>query len=82
MTLYIPLEGLPMRNVDAWKQAGIVLRRLIQENYSTQEEFALDFGQELRTVNRWINQGINKIDKVQELADFFQVDFLDFFKES
>lgn len=71
-----------MSKVDASKQAGMVLRRLIQENYPSQEEFAYDFGADIRTVSRYINQGINKVNVLQELADFFQIELWDFFKES
>jgi len=69
-----------MSNFDAAKQAGMVLRHLIQTNYSSQEEFAYDFGAEIRTVSRYINQGINKISTIQELADFFGVPFTAFFE--
>jgi transcriptional regulator with XRE-family HTH domain len=62
------------------QKAGLVLKRLIQERYSSQEEFALDYGMELRTVSRYVNQGINKISVVQELADFFALEFEDFFR--
>ena len=62
------------------QKAGLVLKRLIQERYSSQEEFALDYGMELRTVSRYVNQGINKISVVQELADFFASEFEDFFR--
>ena len=62
------------------QNAGLVLKRLIQERYSSQEEFALDYGMELRTVSRYVNQGINKISVVQELADFFALEFEDFFR--
>jgi len=61
--------------------AGRNLRRLIQENYTSQEEFSYDYGMDLRTVSRYINAGINKIDAIQELALFFNVDFMEFFKE-
>jgi len=70
-----------MSKADAPKRAGDVLRRLIQENYPSQEEFALDFGAELRTISRYVNQGINKVTALQELADFFGVALEDFFKE-
>lgn len=69
-----------MRNIDASKKAGQFLRRLIQENYSSQEEFAFDFGAELRTVSRYVNNGINKVNVIQELAEFFNVDVLEFFQ--
>lgn len=62
-------------------RAGEVLKNLINENYSSQEEFAFDFGTDVRTVNRYVNNGINKIDTVQQLAMFFNVDFTYFFKE-
>lgn len=71
-----------MNKVDASKQAGIVLRRLIKENYPSQEEFAYDFGADIRTISRYVNQGINKVNVLQELADFFQIELWDFFKDT
>lgn len=68
-----------MDNMDASIKAGKCLRFLIEQNYSTQEEFALEFGAELRTVNRWINQGISKIDTIQEIAHHFGLTFIGFF---
>lgn len=62
--------------------AGKKLRYLIQENYPSQEEFAFEYGTDIRTVSRYINIGINKVATIQELADFFGISFLDFFKES
>ena len=62
-----------MPNVDAAKYAGTVLRKLIEENYSSQEEFAFDFGTDLRTVSRYVNSGITKIQTLQELSLFFNV---------
>lgn len=61
--------------------AGQNLRRLIKEHNLTQQTFADDFYTDLRNVNRWINNGIKDIDKIQELADYFDVSFFDFFKE-
>jgi hypothetical protein len=59
-----------MNELSPQKTAGQVLRRLIQENYSSQEEFAYDYGTDIRTVSRYINDGINKINIIQELAVF------------
>lgn len=59
--------------------AGKKLKQLIKENYSSQEEFADDYGADIRTISRYANQGINRIDVIQELADFFGVDFTFFF---
>ena len=71
-----------MSKMDASKQAGLVLRRLIQENYPSQEEFAYEFGADIRTISRYVNQGINKVNVLQELADFFQIELWDFFRET
>lgn len=60
--------------------AGARLRQLIKENYSSQEEFAFDYPMDLRTVSRYINNGITKIDTIQELAEFFKVPFIRFFE--
>lgn len=62
------------------RMAGEALRKLIQENYASQEDFAYEYGADLRTVSRYINNGINKVNVIQELADFFGVSFTDFFK--
>lgn len=70
-----------MSDFDATKRAGEVLRKLIQENYASQEEFAYDFGTDIRTVSRYVNNGINKISILQELAVFFHVDIVDFLME-
>lgn len=62
--------------------AGQNLKQLIKENYSTQEDFAYDYGAEIRTISRYVNQGINKIDVIQELAEFFDVPFEYFFRKN
>ena len=68
-----------MSEITIQLQAGRYLKRLIQENYESQEDFAYDFGTDIRTVSRYVNNGINKISTIQELADFFGVHFQDFF---
>ena len=60
--------------------AGKNLRLLIHTYYISQEAFAIDYGADLRTVNRYINEGINKISVIQELAEFFNTDFIFFFQ--
>lgn len=69
-----------MPEYNAAANAGKVLRRLIEENYSSQEEFAYDFNTDIRTVSRYVNQGINKVSTLQELAMHFQIEIYDFFK--
>ena len=59
--------------------AGLKQRMLIQKNYKSQQEFADDYGLDLRVVNRYINQGITKVPTIQELAMFFNIEFIDFF---
>ena len=70
-----------MNDYDATKQAGKKLRQLIHENYATQEEFAIDFGTDVRTVSRYVNSGINKVSVLQELAAFFHISVIDFLKQ-
>ena len=66
-------------NLSPERIAGEKLRKLIQENYSSQEEFAVEYGADVRTINRYINNGINKVSVIQELANFFGITFKDFF---
>lgn len=62
--------------------AGANLKRLIKNSkYKTQEEFAFEFGTDVRTVGRWIRGGINSIATIQQIAAFFGVDALAFFSE-
>lgn len=68
-----------MGNISLQKTAGEVLRRLVQHHYSTQEQFALDFGMDIRTLSRYINNGIGKVPVMQELAEFFNIDAREFF---
>ncbi len=73
------LEGIAMSEITIQQVAGLYLKKLIQENYNSQEDFADDFGTDIRTVSRYVNNGINKLSTIQELADFFEVEFQDFF---
>lgn len=69
-----------MNDFDAVKNAGTVLRRLIEENYPSQEAFADDYGTDIRTVSRYVNNGISKVYVIQELAMFFDIELIEFFK--
>lgn len=56
------------------KTAGANIKQLIKNSqYKTQEEFAYQFGTDVRTVSRWVNQGIDSIDTISQIADFFDV---------
>ena len=62
--------------------AGANLKRLIKNSkYKTQEEFAFEFGTDVRTVGRWVNKGIKNLDTIQQIAEFFDIDVLTLFSE-
>lgn len=67
-----------MSNLSPEKVAGNALRKLIKDNYSSQEDFAWDYGLELRTVSRYVNNGISKLAVVDELATFFGMTWEEF----
>ncbi len=68
-----------MSTFDAAQNAGEVLRQLIRENYATQQDFADEYSMDIRTVNRYINDGSNKVATIQWLAELFNVDIIRFF---
>lgn len=62
--------------------AGINLKRLIRgSKYRTQENFAYEFGAEIRTVSRWLNAGVKNIDTLEEIALFLEVDVFELLKK-
>ena len=62
--------------------AGINLKRLIRSSqYKTKENFAYEFGAEIRTVSRWLNAGDKNIDTLEEIADFLEVDVFELLKK-
>lgn len=62
-------------------KAGKKLRELIARDFDSQEDFAFEYGCDVRTISRYVNQGIEKIGVIQELAMYFNVNFLDFFND-
>jgi len=66
--------------MNAEKLAGEKLRLLLKENDLTQEEFSKLFGIDVRTCNRFINEGITKVATLEELATFFNTKISDFFE--
>ena len=58
--------------------AGLALKHLIKQYYESQQAFADDYYTDLRTISRYINSGISKTSTVQEIAEFFEMDFLEF----
>ncbi|MBO5287510.1 MAG: helix-turn-helix transcriptional regulator [Clostridia bacterium] len=57
------------------KIVGANLKRLIKKSrWKTQEKFAEAKHVDIKTVNRWVNGGINKFDLAEEIADFLGID--------
>lgn len=62
--------------------AGRNLKQLIKDSkYRTQENFAYEFGAEIRTVSRWLNVGVKNIDTLEELAEFLEADVFELLKK-
>lgn len=62
--------------------AGRNLKRLIRRSkYRTQENFAYEFGAEVRTVSRWLNSGVKNIDTLEEIASFLEVNIFELLKK-
>ncbi len=58
------------------------LKHLIRSSkYRTQDNFAYEFGAEIRTVSRWLNKGIKNIDTLEEIAKFLDVDVFELLKK-
>lgn len=63
--------------------AGKNLKILIKNSdIKTQEKFAYNFGVDIRTVNRWINLGIDSLYTIQQIANFFDEDVFNILKEN
>ena len=60
------------------KRIGANLKRLIQESkkYPTQEKFAEAYNADVRTVRRWIKNGINDIYTIEYVAKTLGVDVM------
>lgn len=61
------------------KIAGENLKQVIKANYLSQADFAFDFGVEMRTLSRWLNNGITNIDTLQQITEFLQIEITDLF---
>ena len=61
---------------------GRNLRKFIKEKDKTQQNFAHNYGVELRTVSRWLNEGhLKNVDDIQSLAQYFKKDWREFFQD-
>lgn len=68
-----------MEEIDYRIIAGKKLQRFLKDNGYTQEAFAYEYGYSVKSINRYVKKGINKIDTIQELAAKLKVPFFDFF---
>lgn len=59
--------------------AGSFLRRMLKRYGYTQESFADEFGVSTRQLRRWLHEGINSLDTVQQLLIFFDANIGDVF---
>lgn len=58
--------------------AGKNLKNLIKESkFKTQEKFAEAIYVDPTTVRRWIAHGIQNINTIKEIADIFNIDFME-----
>lgn len=54
---------------------GRNLKNIIKKSkYKTQEVFAAEYGTDVRTVSRWVNEGLRDLDAIQDIALFLNVD--------
>ena len=52
---------------------GGYLKRKLKEGGITQEAFSYDFSVDVRTVRRWLRDGVHSLDTVVEIANHFGV---------
>ena len=59
------------------ERVGANLKRLIKESkYGTQEKFAEAIYAEPRTVRRWIKDGVNRLDTMEDIAKTLDIDVM------
>ena len=61
-------------NQDLGLVAGAKLKCLLKERGMTQEDFAFEFGVDVRTIRRWVKGGVYDLRQLQQFADFFEMD--------
>lgn len=63
-------------NQDLGLVAGAKLKCLLKERGMTQEDFADEFGVDVRTIRRWVKGGMYDLRQLQQIADFLKLTFL------
>ena len=59
--------------IDRPAQAGRFLKKELKNREITQEKFAEYIGYDVRTVRRWIHNGINQVDILFRIVSFFEL---------
>ena len=59
------------------KTIGSIIQKLMVSHQITQEQFAEAFDADPRTIRRWIRNGVNKLDLIDEIAKFFEIEAKD-----
>ena len=59
--------------IDRPAQAGRFLKKELKKRAITQEKFAEYIGYDVRTVRRWIHNGINQVDILFVIVSFFEL---------
>lgn len=59
------------------RSVGSYLKRELKKRNVTQEAFSDDFGVDVRTVRRWVTNGVHSLDVVVEIACYFGVSLRD-----
>ena len=64
------------------KRVGLNLKNLIKNSvYKTQDKFAIEaMFVDPSTVRRWISNGIRDLNLIEQIADIFDIDFMELFK--
>ncbi len=60
--------------------AGKALKKILNDNKISQQDFAFDYGCDIRTVSRYVNKGITKIQDIEDIAYYFDIELFDFLK--
>lgn len=62
------------------KHCGEVLEQQIKKRGITREVAADGLSVDLRTLRRWIHEGIDSLDTLEKIAEYFEIDVLTFFR--
>ena len=64
------------------ERVGKYLQHMLKKNGYTQEKFAEKYNCDVRTVRRWIKNGVNDINTIDSIASFFGDTLWDIIRET